>query len=265
MVNHQRSDVAHHAAHAGVAVRETGAAEGLGDVVDRLPRVEGVHEVRDRAHVQAHRAQAEQVVAEPHQFADDRADVLAARRDFDAQQFLDRHVPGHVVGHGRDIVHAVGDRHVLVEIEALADLLEARVQEADVGNGVRHPLAVQLQHQAQGGMGGRVLRTEIHRPQVRLPAIPRLVVGKFGKRQGHSGLGLVAGGPTNKIRNPNIEIRNNFKMRNRNDQNRFGPFCFGFWVCFGFRYSDFGFRHLFQLSPRFNTGKLCRSPSPCRG
>ena len=35
-------------------------------------------------------------------------------------------------------------------------------------------LAVELQHQPQRGVRGRMLRTEVHRPQVRL----RLVVGK---------------------------------------------------------------------------------------
>ena len=35
---------------------------------------------------------------------------LAARRHFDAHQLFDRLVPGHVVGHRRNVVHAVGDQ-----------------------------------------------------------------------------------------------------------------------------------------------------------
>ena len=92
----------------------------------------------------------------------------------DAQQLLDRAVPGHVVGHRRDVVHPVGDRDVLVVVEVLAELLEARVQIADVGHGVDHALAVELQHQPQRRVRGRMLRTEVERPQV----ILRLVVGQ---------------------------------------------------------------------------------------
>ncbi len=55
------------------------------------------------------------------------------------------------------------------------------------GIDVDHPLAVQLQHQPQRGMRGRVLRAEIHRPQVRLHAISGMVGGKFGKGQWHNG------------------------------------------------------------------------------
>ena len=80
----------------------------------------------------------------------------------DAQQLLDRQVPGDVVGHRRDVVHPVGDRHVLVVVEVLAELLEAGVQVADVGHGVDDPLAVELQHQPQRGVRGRVLRAEVH-------------------------------------------------------------------------------------------------------
>ena len=56
---------------------------------------------------------------------DDDADVLAARRQLDAQQLLDRVVPGDLVGDRRDVVHAVDDRDVLVVVEVLAELLEA--------------------------------------------------------------------------------------------------------------------------------------------
>jgi len=45
------------------------------------------------------------------------------------------------------------------------------------------------------------------------------------------------------IRNPNIEIRNKFEAENSNDGNyrSFEFSVFGFLVCFGFRFSYFGF------------------------
>ncbi len=128
--------------------------------------IKRVEEVRERAGIEPDRAVAEQVVANPGQLGHDRTDVLAARRELDAQQPFDRAVPGHVVGQRRDVVHPVGDRDVLVVVQVLADLLEARVQIADVGHRVEHPLAVQEQHDPQRGVGGRVLRAEIQRPDV---------------------------------------------------------------------------------------------------
>ena len=82
-------------------------------------------------------------------------------------------VPGHVVGHRRDVVHPVGDRDVLVVVQVLADLLEARMQIADVGHGVDHPFAVELQHEPQGGVRGGMLRAEVQRPEVVLPCSVR--------------------------------------------------------------------------------------------
>src|SRR4051812_14292660 len=48
--------------------------------------------------------------------------------------------------------------------------------------------------------------------------------------------------PSEEIRNPNIEIRNESEYRNEN-QPRKALRCFflGIRICFGFRYSDFGF------------------------
>ena len=40
------------------------------------------------------------MVADPRQLADDHANILAARRRFDAQQLFHRQMPGHVVRHG---------------------------------------------------------------------------------------------------------------------------------------------------------------------
>ena len=178
-------NVVHQPADAGVAVREPRAAHRLEDVVERLAGIEGVNEVGERAGVEARRPVAQEMVGNPRQLGDKHANVLAARRHFDAHQLFDRLVPGHVVGHRRNVVHAVGDRHVLIVIQLLAELFEARVQITDVRHGVDHGLAYELQHQPQRRVRGRMLRTEIQRPHVRLRLVVRKVAGRKGGSQGH--------------------------------------------------------------------------------
>jgi hypothetical protein len=87
------------------------------------------------------------VVVDPHQLGEDGADIFAARRDFDVEQFLDGVVPGHLIGHRRDVVHPVDDGDVLVVVEVLAELLEAGVQKADVRDRLDDRLAVQGEDQ----------------------------------------------------------------------------------------------------------------------
>ena len=65
--------------------------------------------------------------------------------ELDVQQLLDRVVPGHLVHRRADIVLAVDHRHVLVEVQVFAQLLEARVQIADVRCGLDDPFTVQLE------------------------------------------------------------------------------------------------------------------------
>ena len=62
----------------------------------------------------------------------------------------------------------------LVVVVVLGQLLEARVQVADVGNRVDDPFAVQLEHDAQRRVRRRVLRAEVERPEIIL----------FGRRCG---------------------------------------------------------------------------------
>ena len=60
----------------------------------------------------------------------------------------------------------IGD--VLIEVEILAELLEAGVQVADVGHRLDDGFAVEGEDEAQGGVRGGVLRTEVEGPQVLL-------------------------------------------------------------------------------------------------
>jgi len=166
LLDHQGREILRHTSDAGVGVREPRAAERLEDVVDHLALVEAVQKEGEGAGVEAHGAVAQQVIADPGELGDDRADVLAPRGQLQPQQRLDRVVPGDVVGHRRDVVHPVGHGDVLVERQVLADLLEAGVQIAHLGDGVDHPLALELEHQAERRVRGRVLRSEVQRPQV---------------------------------------------------------------------------------------------------
>ncbi len=142
------------------------AGHVLHDVVDRFAFVEAVEERGERAEVQRRGADAKQVGLDAAQLAEDRAQDLAARRDVDAHQLFDRAVPGDLVVDRRRVVHAVDDGDVLVVVQVLAELLKARVQVADVRHAADDALAIQFQHQAQGGVGGGVLRPEVERPAV---------------------------------------------------------------------------------------------------
>ncbi len=103
-----------------------------------------------------------------HQFSQDRPQILAPRSDFDPQQLFDRMMPGDFVGQRRDVIHPVDNRDVLIEVQMLAQLFEAGMQIADVRNRIDNRLAIQRQNQPQRGMGRRMLRAEIQRPEILL-------------------------------------------------------------------------------------------------
>ena len=176
--------VGHQAADAGVARMEALAGGRLEDVVDLLALVEGVEEGGEAAEVEGRGADAEQVIADARQLGEDGAEVLAARRQLDAQQLLDRVMPGDLVGDRRDVVHPIDDGDVLVVVEVFAELLEAGVQVADVGHGLDDGLAVEGEDEAQRGVRGRVLRAEVERPEVLL--VGPLRRGEASPAQRHS-------------------------------------------------------------------------------
>jgi len=51
-------------------------------------------------------------------------------------------MPSDFVGKRRDVVHAVDDGHVLVEVEHFAQLFKATVQKADIWFGIEDDLAI---------------------------------------------------------------------------------------------------------------------------
>ena len=140
----------------------------LADVVDPLALIECVEKARKRPEIERDGADVQQVVVNPHQLGKNRADVAAPRGDLDSEQLLDGVEPGNLVRDRRDVVHPIDDRHVLVVREVLAQLLEAAVQIADVGNGFHDPFTVQREHQPQRRVRCGVLRTEVQGPEILL-------------------------------------------------------------------------------------------------
>ena len=53
-----------------------------------------------------------------------------------------------------------------------------------------HRLPVELQHQPQRGVRGRVLRAEVHRPQVRLRLVVGQIAGMDRRGQWHVGIAI---------------------------------------------------------------------------
>ncbi len=138
------------------------------NVVDLFALVKSVKEGRERAEIECRRPAAEQMIADARQLGENDAQILAARGQLDAHELFDRVMPGHLVGDRRDVIHPIDDGDILIEIEILAQLFEAGMQIADVGNGLDDGFAVERQDEAQRGVRGRMLRTEIERPQILL-------------------------------------------------------------------------------------------------
>ena len=86
--------------------------------------------------------------------------------DFDAHEFLDRVVPGHLIGDRRNIIHPIDNRDILVIVEVFAEFLEAAVQVTDVGHGLDDGFPIEGEDQAQRGVRRRVLRPKIQRPLI---------------------------------------------------------------------------------------------------
>ncbi len=134
----------------------------------RLVHVEQVLALAERVDQDGGAAAIVSVRAEPHQvvqqardLGEHHADVLRAQRHVDAQQLLDGQAVGVLVAHHRDVVQPVHVGQRLDEGLVLGQLLGGAVQQADMGVGALHDFAVELEHQAQHAVRGRVLRTKV--------------------------------------------------------------------------------------------------------
>src|SRR5262249_30053151 len=143
-------------------------------------------------------AHAKQVVADPGQLGDDRPDVLAPRGQLDPHELLDRVVPGDLVADRGNVIHPIDDRHVLVVIEVLPELLDPGVQVADVRDRLDDRLAVEGEDEAQGSVRGRVLRAEVERVEELLLGSLLIDGERYGRGKGHSGFFLVSANRTSR-------------------------------------------------------------------
>ena len=89
------------------------------------------------------------------------ANPLRARRNLHPQQLLHRQAVGQVVGHGAEIVDAVGHGHDLLIELRFAGLLDAGVQIADVGHDAHDGFAVDFQQQPQHAVRRGMLRAHV--------------------------------------------------------------------------------------------------------
>ena len=143
------------------------ARDVLDDVVEELALVEAVEEPGERAEIERRGADAQQVVLDPADLAEDRADDRRARREADSEEALDGEMPRHVVRDRTHVVHAADGADVLVVVVVLAELLEAAVQVADVRRAASHPLAIEFEHDPQRRMGRGMLGSEVQDPAIR--------------------------------------------------------------------------------------------------
>ena len=154
-------------------------AHQLVDVEQLLALAPRVDERRGGAEVERAGAVPEEVAGHPGELAHDHAQVLRARRHLDAEEALGGQREPEVVEQRRQVVHPVGERDALLPGVRLERLLEAGVQEADVGAALAHHLAVELEHQAQHAVRAGVLRAhvQLHGLVVELHHVDGVVAG----------------------------------------------------------------------------------------
>jgi hypothetical protein len=143
--------------------RDTSAGNGLVHVHQFLALLEAQQEHGHRADIETVRAEPHEVIQDARDFIEQHANVLSALGRLDAEQILDGQHVGVLVAHHRDVVEPVHVADRLVEGLGLRQLLGTPVQQADVRIRLLDDLTVELQHQAQHAVCGRMLRAEVHR------------------------------------------------------------------------------------------------------
>ena len=139
------------------------ARDALVELHQLLALLEPPEHRRERADVHRVARDGEQVVEDPRDLEEHRADHLRAARHRRVRQRLHRHRVPLLLRHHRDVVEAVEVRQRLLVVLVLDQLLGAAVEEADVRVGALDHLAVELEDEAQHAVRRRVLRAEVER------------------------------------------------------------------------------------------------------
>ncbi len=144
----------------GVHPRARGAFVEIEDVFAQLIRPQAR---RQRADVDHMARKIEHVVRDAREFREQHAQILRARGHFEIEQFLDREHIAMLHAHRRDVIEPIEIGQSL-EIGFIFDqLFGAAVEQADMRIEPLDDLAVQLHHQPQHAVRGRVLGAEIDR------------------------------------------------------------------------------------------------------
>ena len=151
-------DFAAEASEAHVVAHHAGSGEGFEEVEEFFALPEGIHEGgAPGAHVTEEEAEEGGVVLEAGEFGEDDAEVLGAFGDFESGEFFDGEGVGPVVGHGAEVVEAVGVGHDGEVAEGLADFFVVAVEVSEDGLELDDGFAVQGDVHAEDAVGGGVL------------------------------------------------------------------------------------------------------------
>ena len=149
------------AADACVGVMHARAGHRLDEVLHHLAFAERVEQRRDRAELQRIGAHEHEVVHDPVPLGEHRADPLRPVGHLDLAQTLDRDRPSELVVERRQPVVTVHQHERLARVAELGKLLRAAVHVTDDRLGTLDDLAVELDHNAEHPVRGRVLRTDV--------------------------------------------------------------------------------------------------------
>jgi len=137
------------------------AGRGLMELHQLLALLEPPQRRRDRPHVQRIGRHVQQVVQNPGDLAEQRADPARPLGHLDAEQPLGGQREGMLLAHRAHVIEPVEIRQCLDVALVFDQLLGAAMQQPDMRIGALHHLAVHLQDQPQHAMRRRMLWPEI--------------------------------------------------------------------------------------------------------
>ncbi len=150
-----------HATGAEIGRVQAGSAGALVEHHQLFAFLEAPQGRGQRAHVHGLRGHVQQMAENAADLGIQHPDQAGAARNLDTRQPFDGHAPGMFLIHRRDVIQPVQIGQVLQIGAAFHQLLGAAMQQPDMRVTAFDHLPVQLQHQPQDAMRGRVLRAEV--------------------------------------------------------------------------------------------------------